>query len=108
MLLLFGAEYGHPAAGPESVYHVGSRHAASEFHRPAEVRGERARFRHGHPDAYPAQAARDAARLLQAPRRLVDHEEARVPAVQALALRPAAARSHGGVTIRGHAYRHGG
>ena len=37
------------------------------------------------PTPTPAQAARDAARLLQAPRGLHDPEEARVPAVEAAA-----------------------
>ena len=55
------------------------------LHGAAQVRGQRPRLRHGDPDAEPAQAARDAARFLQAPRRLLDPQETRVPALQTAA-----------------------
>src|SRR2546423_1656646 len=87
VLLLFGEERRHPAAGSKSLHHLGSPGANRNLYRAAEVRGQRARFRHGDPDAEPAEAARDAARLLQAPRGVLDPEEARVSALEAAALR---------------------
>jgi hypothetical protein len=69
VLLLLGAECRHPAAGPKSLHYLGSRKAAGKLYGPTEVRGQRPGLRHGHPDAVAAQAARDAARFLQASRK---------------------------------------
>ena len=55
------------------------------LHGAAEVRGQRPGLRHGHPHAEPAQAGRDAARLLQGTGRLHHPQETRVPPVQAAA-----------------------
>ena len=78
VLLFLREERGHFAAGAEGVHHLGPGREGRNLHRAAEVRRQRPRFRHGHPDADPAEAARDAARFLQAPCDLHDHETARV------------------------------
>src|SRR5262249_31934619 len=85
VLLLLRQERGHPSARAEGVHLVGSRQENRDLHGAAEVRGQRPRFRHGHPDAEPAQAARDATRLLQASRGVHDHEETRDAAVETAA-----------------------
>ena len=79
VLLFLGKERRHFAAGAKGVHHLGSGRKDRDLHRAAEIRRQRSRFRHGDPDAEPAEAARDAARFLQASRGLHDHEEARVP-----------------------------